>query len=112
MAGLKSGKGLERIERLLAHGLLLIKDGINQANRLKANVDEHVQQIEHLKVGDLDDQIETLELKMDAVRLLRDHKPQEGVNYDEELAFMDIELKQLKEKRSKLEHPQSSLDLD
>ena len=39
---------------------------------------------------------------MDAVRLLRDHKPQEGVNYDEELAFMDIELKQLRAKRAEV----------
>ena len=43
---------------------------------------------------------------MDAVRLLRDHKPQEGVNYEEELAFMDIELKQLRTKRAESSTPQ------
>ena len=91
---------------LLAQGILTAKDGLAYLQKRYAELQLTANRLDQLRVGDLDDQIETLELKMDAVRLLRDHKPQEGVNYEEELAFMDIELKQLRTKRAESSTPQ------
>jgi hypothetical protein len=91
---------MSKIDNKLAEGIALGRNIAHSLSTRYARVRDLSNQIVELERNQtLSDKIETLELKIIAIQSIRNNKPQEGVNYDEELAFMEKELFNLRAER-------------